>query len=89
MATGAKVTTERFLDGKIRDALEESIRFLSPGTFYSCSVDEHAVAIMALAPKAGFLVVCTDCKALVAFDIPRRRVYLEIHKHTKEPVPNG
>lgn len=73
------------LDGAIRAALEESMRFLRPGAVYGCSVDDHRVVIIRLesAEPGGFFVACGDCLAVIAEDINLRRVYLAIDKHAK------
>lgn len=77
------------IDGKIRDAVEEAIRFLQPGAAYAATFDEHAIAIIRRDAPGTFLVVCADCRSLLAIEVATRRVYLTIHRHTGGPASSA
>lgn len=78
------------MDAIIRKGIEEAIRFLRPGDSYTCTVDDdHQIEIVARCQPAGYVVACVTCSTLIALDVEHRRVYPPIHRHTKEPLPNG
>lgn len=78
------------IDGVIRAAVEEAIRFIRPGAVYACSVNDHRVVVIRIgedgpvATAPNYFVACGDCLAVIAEDVPLRRVVLELEKHTKD-----
>lgn len=75
------------IDGVVRAAIEEALRFLQPGDLYHCEVNEHRIAVVALRgglKVGGFLVACQRCELLLAVFSPSARLaFMTIHDHTK------
>lgn len=76
------------IDGVVRTAIEEAIRFLKPGATHLVTVNEHEIAIIALAHPKTFAVGCLTCNGFL--DHATVRPFLVLHQHTKnegDPVP--
>lgn len=74
------------IDGVIRKAIEESIRFIAPGAVYACAVDDHRIVIVRVIADDGrtpeYFVACSDCLAVLSEREIGRRVYHVINNHT-------
>lgn len=74
------------IDGVIRKAIEEAIRFLGPGSSYTCEIDGHVfVFVRTSSQQPRYVVICTDCRAALELDADHRRAFLVAHRHTQLP----
>jgi hypothetical protein len=90
--SGGTAAAPRMIDGAIKAAVEETLQFLRLGQTYTCLVDEHEIDIVRIDPDGmdmksrEYLIACATCSRLVARSVQHRRAFLEIHKHTEEPI---
>lgn len=80
------------IDGAIRAAVEEAIRFLRPGGTHLVAVNDHEICVVALEAKSPrrYAVGCLTCSYFISDNTDR--AFMAIHNHTKDErsqVPNG
>jgi hypothetical protein len=77
------------IDGVVRAAVEESLRFLRAGQVHDVEVDGHTfscVRTVAALPDVEFSLACVTCSKFIGY-VLLRRVFLAINKHNEEPLP--
>ena len=75
------------IDGVVKTAIEEALRFLQPGDLYRCEVNGHTMLVIALRGGlkcGGYFVACESCEWLLQTSVTNPRpAFLAIHHHTK------
>jgi hypothetical protein len=77
------------IDGVARQGFEEAIRFLTPGSTYECTFNDHDVLIVKLASFGGknHLVACVSCEMLI--EQATVKPFMAVHRHTEPKGKQG